>query len=69
MNDSWISVDERLPEEQNREYLVWCESNKCYYTAMLNDRNEWRYFGGNYTQVEEPVTHWHELPERPNLKE
>lgn len=58
----WVSVDDRLPDRNQVEYLVWCASNKCYYTAHLQDDDGdgyrvWRCFGSNQYLCAEP-SHW-----------
>ena len=60
----WISVDERLPEEDTI-VLVWC-GEVSVYNYLHNDL--W-YTGYCYiTTSEGGVTHWMPLPEAPKMK-
>jgi translation initiation factor IF-1 len=59
----WISVDERLPEEDVR-VLVWLKDDVQRYTHIDTDRRLheiWVRWGGS-------VTHWMPLPEAPKMK-
>ena len=70
MKDKWISVKDRLPDDDN-EYLVWPYPNKDIHilTACFNCRSgKWiqdYYSGYNYEDFEPIVTHWMPLPEHP----
>lgn len=61
----WISVKEAFPTVLGREYLVWCEGNKCSYTACLvsggYDADEWQCFNSG-EKLPAPVTHWMPCP-------
>lgn len=59
----WISVDERLPEGDNR-VLVYLKDNPMSYTRIDTDRlvsKEWIRWGNT-------VSHWMPLPEPPKMK-
>ena len=63
MENKWISVDERLPEE-NVRVLVWLKDDVQRYTHIDTDRRLhaiWVRWGEN-------VTHWMPLPEPPMMK-
>lgn len=67
---NWISVDNRLPVDQNKDYLVFTDSvlyfgrNGLMTVANYNGMGNWiDYLGEN---VEYDVTHWMPLPEPPN---
>ena len=59
----WISVDERLPEGDNR-VLVYLKDNPMSYTRIDTDRlvsKKWIRWGNT-------VSHWMPLPEPPKMK-
>jgi hypothetical protein len=59
----WISVDERLPEDDTR-VLVYLVDKRLIHTQMDTDRfvkREWIRWGSC-------VTHWMPLPEPPKMK-
>ena len=62
----WISVEERLPEE-NAEVLCCCKMQKgdVYYTLGVNYRNGWSFDNDPYAEHDQTVTHWMPLPEPP----
>ena len=62
----WISVDERLPEE-NTEVLIYCKTNNDKEVFFVD---KIRYFRGiAIWQVwSGKVTHWMPLPELPKMK-
>ena len=71
MPGPWISVDEHLPKMTRRSYLVHCNERANTYTAYLDEPDEggvqrWRHFGGD-GGVCNGVTHWMELPARPDV--
>lgn len=60
MPNEWISVDDRLPKNDNR-VLVYMHENQLSYARMDTDRvvkGEWVRWGKS-------VTHWMPLPEPP----
>lgn len=72
-NHPWISVEERLPEE-NKAVLLWLGG--CYKVALLRDNQWWEctgwQIGGGWsaldalsTQEVEYITHWMPIPEVP----
>ena len=56
----WISVDERLPEQEQR-VLVWSQSNGLH-IAYLDLWRQWRDSDDNPGKK---ITHWMPLPEPP----
>lgn len=56
----WISVDERLPEE-NVRVLVYLTHQAYGHTHMDTDR----IFGGTWVRWSGSITHWMPLPEAP----
>lgn len=67
---NWISVDERLPEE-NEEVLAWDGESieKAHLQRYLGGYNDntlrWTYYD---CMIWENVTHWMPLPEPPESK-
>ena len=57
---SWISVDERLPDENTR-VLVYLTHQAYGHTHMDTDR----IFDGRWVRWSGSITHWMPLPERP----
>ena len=61
----WMTVKEAMPIELDREYLVWCDGNKCVYTAQLVEyekgKIEWRCFNSD-EELPCEVTHWMPCP-------
>ena len=64
--DSWISVEDRLPEGA-KGVLVWEPICKNIYTMYWED-NEWRFFGGR-GKTYYNITHWQPLPQPPKGSE
>ena len=62
----WISVDERLPEE-NTEVLIYCKTNSGKEVFFVD---KIRYFRGLaiWQAWNGKVTHWMPLPEAPKMK-
>ena len=62
----WISVDERLPEE-NTEVLIYCKTNNGKEVFFVD---KIRYFRGIaiWDVWNGKVTHWMPLPEAPKMK-
>lgn len=60
----WISVEERLPEE-NTIVLVWC-GEVAVYNYLMNDL--WYTGYCDITTYEGGITHWMPLPEAPKMK-
>ena len=58
----WISVDERLPEEDVR-VLVYINSERSY-TKIDTDRM----VDGEWVRWSKDITHWMPLPEAPKMK-
>ena len=56
----WISVDERLPEE-NVRVLVWLQDNAQQFIHIDTDRR----LHGKWVRWVTDVTHWMPLPEAP----
>ena len=56
----WISVDERLPEE-NARVLVYLTHQAYGHTHMDTDR----IYGGTWVRWSGSITHWMPLPEPP----
>lgn len=55
----WISVKERLPDEDGRDCIVWCDNGE-HFIAIMNEgdwySDEWCIYG---------VTHWMPMIEGP----
>ena len=64
VNNEWISVEDRLPEEDVR-VLVYLDSDRSY-TKIDTDR---LMTGGLWVRWFKDVTHWMPLPEPPTEKE
>lgn len=67
----WISVKEKLPEN-NQRVLAYCGKTKKYFvgnvmTRQFSDGVRWRHEGakGAMYTVTSKVTHWMPLPEPP----
>jgi len=66
MIDSWIDVEDRLPDVDNKKYLVWVVS---HYPPVVNI-GKWRYEtwflqGLLLDSHEFTVTHWQPMPTEP----
>lgn len=66
----WISVDERLPEDDGMRVLVWDpELDDLFPITAIFDRGAdeilWWNCGGGFPPVFENVTHWMPLPDPP----
>lgn len=62
--DNWISVSERLPEEEVTDVLFYNSGYKLCFIGRLYDRIEktfWDQSADTHTQV----THWRPLPKSP----
>ena len=62
--DEWISVDERLPEED--KYVLVCFNGKHIFTGTYNN-GQWLDSDG-FKFIDGTITHWRELPEPPKEK-
>lgn len=62
----WITVSERLPEE-NYAVLVWCPERKNIYCAYLEE-GQWWIFGAYFEKVKLEVIAWQPLPEPYKIK-
>lgn len=60
---TWVSVDERLPEE-NIRVLVYLNETLYDYTHIDTDRIK----RGSWVRWGKAVTHWMPLPEPPKMK-
>lgn len=63
----WISVDERLPEEDGR-YLVFIKVSFFEDMTILRILEYNKSQGFNVYSVAETVTHWLPLPDAPKMK-
>ena len=65
----WNKVAGGMPPEANKCYLVYCEKDKCQYTASVNDVGQWESWNleGISVVVKNPsaITHWREMPKGP----
>lgn len=65
----WQSVEEGLPPETNKCYLVYCAGNQCQFTAQLDKYtgkwHEWRFGPSDMVDHQSRITHWRELPNGP----
>lgn len=61
-NNKWISVDERLPEGDER-VLVYLDSKRSYIRIDTD-----RHYDGVWVRWGREVTHWMPLPEAPKMK-
>ena len=63
----WVSVEDRMPsEDDGLEFLVYLESGR-YLVAGLTDDEEFL-FDYNGQRHRPRVTHWSKLPPPPKLK-
>lgn len=64
----WISVDERLPENDTERVLV--HLSDCSFTKPIgfNKLDTDRYVDGKWVRWSKYVTHWMPLPEPPQMK-
>lgn len=62
----WISVKERLPED-DEHYLVWCSDNNSCELALYFGDGEW--LTEDLENITRVVTHWMPLPEPPKMEE
>lgn len=58
----WISVEERLPEDDSH-YLVWAHDNGAEEVALYYGDGEW--LTDDLENITRVVTHWMPLPEPP----
>ena len=80
MNMQWISIKERLPENQTERYLIqtrchhfahnclaWNYSNPCgeINIAYWDSYNKWHYETNQKWDEKVEVTHWMPLPNPP----
>ncbi len=67
MHSTWISVDERLPEQYANVLVASGGSVECGYriTGLITKATHW-YADSGRTQLEN-VTHWMPLPEPPEV--
>lgn len=70
LEDRWIAVDDRLPEETGR-YLVYVENIANYHHLPQNTiLADWFFKSWNFTGWEyNKVTHWMPLPKKPKIEE
>lgn len=65
----WNKLADGMPPKKNYCYLVYCEDDKCQYTAYVSDTGEW--MSWNNEKVDEllhnpkRITHWRKLPKNP----
>jgi hypothetical protein len=59
----WVSVEERLPEEE-RDVLVWSRAADGFVQAAMYKSGRWR-STWNHDTLGNHVTHWRELPAPP----
>ena len=64
----WISVDERLPENDTERVLVFVKENDFTRPIGINKIDTDRYVDGKWVRWREYVTHWMPLPEPPKMK-
>jgi len=69
MIDSWININDKLPEVDNRKYLVWTVPTNNNYPPSVKI-GKWReevwYLQGSLLDSHEfTVTHWQRLPVEP----
>lgn len=60
LDNQWIPVTERLPEEDVR-VLVWVGENSCNFPMIDTDRIH----NGRWVRWDRYITHWMPLPEPP----
>jgi hypothetical protein len=61
----WISVDERLPEE-DEQVLCWCKVESDGWSEVASHHNSF-FTDSNFEFLE--VTHWQPLPDPPSTTE
>ena len=59
----WISVEERLPEDDDH-YLVWAHDNGAAEVALYYGDGEW--LTDDLENITRVITHWMPLPEPPD---
>lgn len=60
---SWISVDERLPEDYEDVVIIMRDGASSWYRVAYREYGGWSFGGGR--RVNDEVTHWMPLPELP----
>lgn len=66
INNQWIFVEEKLPEERHA-VLVYCPERKNIYCAYHN-KKKWWVFGADNRQIELEIVAWKPLPIPPSYK-
>lgn len=65
----WNKVADGMPPKTNKCYLVYCDGDKCQYTALVNILGQWESWNleGISEVVKNPsdITHWREIPKGP----
>ena len=59
----WISVKDKLPEEEVKEYIIY-DTNRKYVRSSVWCHGHWLDDDG-YFWLDDYVTHWMPLPEPP----
>ena len=63
----WISVDDRLPEEEMQHVLLWFTDVKCAFVGYL-ENGVFELSHCDWFVKYHPVSHWMPLPEPPKEK-
>lgn len=64
MEQQWISVKDRFPDQNGVEVLV-TDGFIMRIAYVFGRKKEWRFFCGNYFRDISEITHWMPLPESP----
>ena len=70
MNEKWISIDDRFPEEHQRVLVCRCVFGDCRIDIFTYKGNgKWEYNNSEWDTVEDVIghriSHWMPLPEEP----
>jgi Lar family restriction alleviation protein len=63
----WISVDERLPENDSKVLVALIDLPNVWTIRFLND--EWYDLSGRHFKRRKNITHWMPIPEPPEVSE
>lgn len=67
-SDEWISVEDRLPDNENERVLVFLKDADFTKPIGFNKIDTDRYIDGKWVRWGRYVTHWMPLPDAPKMK-